>query len=475
MKKKIWQTTNLGAAFLAAAILLVGINWLGFRHYKRWDLTKAKVYSLSEQSTRVVKALAKDVTLYVLFDNQDTLYDNLKELLQRYQAASPRVRVKVIDPEKSLLEAKKLVEELGITQNNSLVFACGAKKKFVYAADLAEYDYSGMQFGQPPQLKAFKGEEAITSALLNVSEDRQSQVAFLTGHGEKSSTDASPAGMSQAAEQLRKDNYAVEELSLLAKPEVPKEVSVVVEMGPRTLPLPQELDAFKKFVEGGGALLVALDPEFDLREGRVKPTGFEEFLKGYGLIADADLAIDRGKTLPFFGPEVLYVDGYRPHAITNKMQGVPVLLPIARTITTAAAPEGWKVQVLLETSAEGWGENDIKTLLDKKAAEPGEKDKKGPVGLAAISEGKGKVLLFGDSDFATNAQIPNLGNEQFFANAVHYLAQREKLIAIPPKPMERTALSMNAGQMRTILIVVVLLMPGLAVAAGIFVWKMRRA
>jgi hypothetical protein len=475
MKKKLWETTNLGAAFLAAAVLLVGINWLGFRHYKRWDLTKTKVYSLSEQSTAVVKGLAKEVTIYVLFNNQDALYDNLKELFQRYQAASPKVRVQVIDPEKNLLEAKKLVEELGITQNNSIVFSCGAKKKFVYAADLADYDYSGMQFGQPPTLKAFKGEEAITSALLNVSEDRQAKVVFLTGHGEKSSTDASPVGMNQAADQLRKDNYAVEELSLLGKTEVPKEVSVVVEMGPRTAPLAQELDVLKKFVEGGGALILGLDPEFDIKEGTVKPTGFEEFLKGYGLIPDADLAIDRGKTLPFFGPEVLYVDGYRSHTVTDKMQGVPVLFPIARSVTTAAAPEGWKVQPLLETTSEGWGENDIKTLLEKKIAEPGEKDKKGPVPVAAISEGKGKVLLLGDSDFATNAQVPNLGNEQFFANSVHYLAQREKLIAIPPKPVERVALSMNAGQMRTIFIVVILLMPGLAIAAGIFVWKMRRA
>jgi hypothetical protein len=475
MRKKIWETTNLGAAFLAAAILLVGINWIGFRHYKRWDLTKTHVYSLSEQSLKVLKALPKDITIYVLFDNQDVMYDNLKELLHRYEAASPRLRVKVIDPEKSMLEAKKLVEELGITQNNSIVFACGAKKKFVYSSDLAEYDYSGMQFGQQPTLKAFKGEEAITSALLNVSEDHQAKVGFLQGHGEKSSSDMAPAGLNQAVDQLRKDNYVVEDVSLLGKTEVPKEFTVLAVMGPRTPPLPPELDALKKFVDGGGALLMGLDPEFDMKADAVKPTGFEDFLKGYGLIPDADLAIDRGKTLPFFGPEVLYVDSFRAHAITDTMQRVPVLLPIARSVTTATAPEGWKVQVLMETSGEGWGETDITTLLEKKTAEADARDKKGPVPVAAVSEGKGKVLLIGDSDFATNTQIQNLGNETFFSNSIHYLAQREKLIAIAPKPVEHVSLTLNGGQMRTIFIVVVLLMPALAAAAGIFVWKLRRA
>lgn len=472
--RKLLETTNLGVALVAALAIAAAANWLAFRHYGRWDLTRSKVYSLSEQSVNVLKGLGKEVTVYVLFDDQEPLYDNVSELLKRYEAASAKVRVSRIDPEKNLLQAKQLVEELGITQNNSLVFACGDKKKFVYAADMAEYDYTAMQYGQPPSIKAFKGEEAITSAILNVSEDKQARVGFLTGHGERASTDPSPEGLTTMAEQLRKDNYAVDEVTLLGKSEPPKDYAVLVCMGPRAAFLPQEAEVLQKFVDGGGSVLLGLDPQFDMARFAVSPTGLDGFLKTAGLAVGDDLVIDEGKTLPFFGPEVVYVDSFRSHPITDKLQRVPVLLPIARSITTVPAGEGVKVQVLMETTADGWGETDLKALFQEKKVAKDAADKRGPVALAAISESKGRVLLVGNSAFAANTQGQNLGNEQFFTQAVHHLAQRSTLIAVPPKPVERVALTLNAGQMRTALVVVLLLMPGLAIAAGIFVWRVRR-
>ena len=472
--KKFLESTNLGVALVAALAIAAAANWLAFRHYGRWDMTKSKVYSLSEQSVKVLKGLPKDVTIYVLFDNREPLFDNINELLKRYEAASPKIKVSLIDPEKNLLEAKQMVEQLGITQNNSLVFACGDKKKFVYAADMAEYDYEAMQYGQPPSVKAFKGEEAITSAILNVSEDKQARVGFLTGHGERASTDPSGEGLTAMAEQLRKDNYAVDELSLLGKTEPPKDYAVLISMGPRASFLPQEAQVLAKFVQEGGSVMLGLDPQFDTAKFTVLPTGLADFLKGAGLAVDDDLVIDEGKTMPFMGPEVVYVDSFRAHPITDKLQRVPVLLPIARSITTVPATEGAKVQILMETSDAGWGETDLKSLFQEKKVAKDAADRKGPVALAAISEGKGKVLLIGNSAFAANTQGQNLGNEQFFTQSVHYLAQRMALIAVPPKPVERVALTLNAGQMRTAFVVVLLLMPGLAIAAGIFVWRMRR-
>jgi ABC-type uncharacterized transport system involved in gliding motility auxiliary subunit len=472
--KKILETTNLGVAIVAALAIAAAANWLAFRHYGRWDVTKAKVYSLSDKSAGVLKGLTKDVTVYVLFDNREPLFDNVNELLKRYEAASPRIRVTMIDPEKNLLQAKQLVEELGITQNNSVVIACGEKKKFIYASDMAEYDYQAMQYGQPPSVKAFKGEEAITSAILNVSEDRQAKVGFLTGHGERSSTDPGPDGLTAMAEQLKKDNYAVEEVSLLGKSEVPADLSVLVCMGPRAAFLPQEAEALTKYAAAGGSVLLGLDPQFDTARFTVSPTGLAGFLGANGLAVGDDLVIDEGKTMPFMGPEVVYVDAFRSHPVTDKLQRVPVLLPIARSVTTVPTPEGVKVQVLMETTADGWGETDLKGLFQKKQVAKDPADKKGPVALAAIAESKGRVLLVGNSAYAANAYVPNLGNEQFFTQAVHFLAQRTALIEVPPKPVERVALTLNAGQMRTAFVVVLLLMPGLAVAAGIFVWRMRR-
>ncbi len=472
--KKYFAGVNLGIALLAACAIVGAANWLAQRHYGRWDVTRSRVYSLSDKSVSVLRGLDREVAVYVLFDDREPLADNVGELLKRYEAASPRIRVVRLDPEKNLLQARQLVEELGITQNNSLVVACGDKKKFIYAADMAEYDYSAMQFGQPPAVKAFKGEEAITSAILNVSEERQARVGFLTGHGERSITDPGPEGLTAVAEQLKKDNYAVEEMTLLGRTEPPEDYALLVAMGPRAAFLPQEVEVLQRYLDEGGSVLLGLDPQFDMAKFAVAPTGLGTLLHEAGLAVGDDLVIDEGKTLPFFGPEVVYVDSYRSHPVTDNLRRLPVLLPIARSVTTVPAPEGVKVQVLMETSPDGWGETDLKALFQKRQVAKDPSDKRGPIPLAAVSEGKGKVFLVGNGSFAANAHVPNLGNEQFFSQAVHYLAQRTALIEVPPKPVERVALTLNAGQMRNALVVVLLLMPALAVASGIFVWRMRR-
>ncbi len=473
--KKIFETTNLFVIIISAFAIFLMINWISTRHWARYDLTKNKIYSLSDESKKVLSKLAKELEIYVLFNEKDAIFDELKELLKRYENFSKNIKVKFIDPEKNILEAERLVKELGITQNNSIVVKAGERKKFIYGSELAEYDYTGMQWGQPPQLKNFKGEEALTTAILNVSEEKQIKIGFIKGHGEPSIEDYSEKGLSEVKEYLIKRNYNVEELNLLNLEEIPMDYSLMISTSPKYPFLEKELQMLSLYIEKGGSFLLALDPNFDEVNKKISPTGFENFLNNFGIEIKPVLVLDPSKAIPFFGAGYLYLDNFRFHKITDKMTGTPVLFPLCMGLSTLEPKnKEYKTQIILETSNEGWGETNISALLKDGSVAKDEKDLSGPIGISIISEGKGKIFVVGDGDFYTNGQNKNLGNIVFFQNAVHYLAQKEELISIPPKPVERVAITLNASQMKKIFLVVIIIMPLLSIIAGVLVWRARR-
>lgn len=473
--KKIFETTNITLYLISGFAIFLFINWISFRHWYRVDLTRNKIYSLSDESKKVLKNLKKDVEIFVLFDERDEIYDELTELLKRYESFTKNIKVKFIDPKRDILQAKRLIEELGITQRNSIVVKCEERKKFIYSSELAEYDYTGMQWGQPPRLVSFKGEEAITTSILNVSEEKQIKIGFIKGHGEYSINDYSDNGLSEIKESLSKRNYLSEEITLLGLNEIPSDFSAVVSISPKYPFIEKEMEILENYIEKGGSFLLALDPNFDETKKIFKNSGFDNFLKKYGIEIKYALSLDPKKVLPFFGAGYLYLDGFRFHKITEKMEGVPVLFPLCISFGTLnPSIEGYKTQILIETSEDSWGETDVAQLIKEGKASKDSRDINGPLSISLISEGKGKVLVVGDGDFCTNSQIKNLGNEAFFQNCIHYMAKKEELISIPAKKVERASITLNSSQMKTIFIIVIVVFPLLSIISGILVWKARR-
>ena len=184
------QTVTFGAAGVAGALLalalMVMVNWLGARHYVRADWTSSKVYTLSEKTENILADLDQDIRVVVFMTFGSPLYDQVRELLDRYAAASEHVKVEFIDPDREPIKTRQLAEEFGISVADTVVFTVGDRSKYVTSDQIVEYDYSGMQFGQAPQLRAFSGEEQFTSAILSLVAPSVPRVYFVTGHGEAS-------------------------------------------------------------------------------------------------------------------------------------------------------------------------------------------------------------------------------------------------------------------------------------------------
>jgi ABC-type uncharacterized transport system involved in gliding motility auxiliary subunit len=472
---------TLGAAVLLGAGILVLVNWLGARHYRRLDWTSSHLYSLSEKTEKVLESLKTPVTITVFMTEGTPLFTEVQEVLKRYRAKAPSITVETIDPTRNRLRAETLVKEFGVT-GASVVFKAGDKKKHVTVEQLAEMDYSRARMGGEPTVKTFKGEQEFTSALLSVTQSRTPKVVFTTGHGERKQDGRGRDGLFGVAETLRRDNCLVEEWGSLGSPTVPAGTDLVVVAGPKSGFTEPESAALRTYLDNGGRALLFLDAEFAPGDpSRMVDLGLTPVLAAYGIHVDDDVVVDPKARVPLMGAETVFASSFRPHPITKLLEGSAVVFPLTRSVGLAEKlPDGVTGTVLAETSAEGWGETDLKNLEVK--VEKGDQDVKAPVALAvAVEKGaavksgsKTRIAVFGDVDFASNGGFPNAGNSYLVSGAANWALEREALVAIPPKSTDQISVTMSRQDIAQITFVAVVLLPLLAIALGVGIYFKRR-
>ena len=139
----------LGAGAVMVLALFVMVNYLAIRHYQRFDWTSNKLYSLSQKSLAVVEGIDQEIDLVVFISPESPIYGPVNELLSSYAAANPKLDKREVDPAKNLIEAQRLVQQYSIERDNVVIIASGDDRRVIGEFELAEYDYSGAQMGQP--------------------------------------------------------------------------------------------------------------------------------------------------------------------------------------------------------------------------------------------------------------------------------------------------------------------------------------
>ncbi len=478
--------TGVVAVILAVA-LTVMVNWLSARRWVREDLTSTKIYTLSEKSENILSDLPENIEVVVFMTPATSMYDQVRELLERYKAASDKISVEYIDPEREPLKTTQLAEKFGVEVADTVVFVLGDRTKYVTSDQMAEMDYSGMQYGQGPTMRAFKGEEQFTSAILSLVAPDVPKVYFVTSHGEAALEGGGGSGdrsLAVLGDTLKRENMEAADVSLLSG-EVPADADVVAIVGPTRAYTESEITALETFLDRGGRLLVALDPLIE-PAGTMRPTRLEEMLAARGVIVNDDLVVDPSRRLPFYDLSAVYLQDFLSHPVTSGLEGFAVLFTVARSLTADDA----EAAVLVQTSDDGWGETDLGMLLRGEPVAVDDGDTAGPAVVAVAVEGAAtgaeagaeglsepttyRLVVFGDSDFMTDLDIANAGNAVLAGNAFNWLAARDSLVGIPPRDVEQVSLFLTQQQMRNLLLLVLVGMPCAAILLGVLVWRKRR-
>ncbi|MEW5979057.1 MAG: DUF4350 domain-containing protein [Acidobacteriota bacterium] len=449
------RSTQYGTNTLVMTVLVVGIlsgvNFLGKKHHKRWDLTSSKLFSLSDQTEKIVKGLKEEVRI-IHFAKEPS--PSLGDLMTEYQSLNEgKLRYQVVDPQKDPALAKQYeVRSFGET-----VVVSGQKREKV----------EGNQ------------EEAFTNAILKVTREKNKVIYFLEGHNEGDTNSEEGRGYSSAKKAIQRQNYEVKTLNLATSGSIPEDCSALVINGPKVGLLPTETAIIDQYVDAGGKVLLLQDPDTD--------AGMDDLLKKWKIGLDSDIVVDSSGLGQLFGmgPAAPLVAEYESHAITKDLSRSMTFFPLARSVKTAENPDSqFSSSLLFKTSENSWGEKNLKNG----AAEYNEgTDIKGPVPLGIVSTktivgdekekkyGKeARVVVIGDSDFANNAYIRSQRNGDLFLNVVSWLAEDEDLISIRPKSPESRTVQMTQARGNVLFWMTLVFMPGGVLLTGIAMWVRRR-
>jgi ABC-type uncharacterized transport system involved in gliding motility auxiliary subunit len=459
------RSARFGINSAASVLFFVGIiafvNYLGAQHIKRVDMTTEKIYSLSDQSSNVAQEVKQDLTIKAFYPGGDN--PQTKDLLELYKAKNSRISYEFIDPDKQ----PQIAQQYSVTQYGQFSNPLTGDRS-VFGTLILEM--AGKTERVEKQSEPVR-EEDVTNALMKIVKGEKKTIYFVQGHGEKAVDDTEKSGYSNAKTGLEKDNYVIKTVNLVQENKIPDDASVLVMVGPTSEPFPNELELIDEFLNKGGSVAIFLDPP--------PAASLTDFMKKWSIDVGNNFVVDASGVGRLFGagPTIPLVSSYGQHKITEHFK-VMTFFPMVRSVTPAQTPAaGIRLEHLLDSNENSWGETDMKSnraAFDEKA------DLKGPVSLAVVAtkdlaeNKKGRLVVFGDSDFASNQAFGLQGNGNLFLNTISWLAQDETFISIRPKDPQDRRLTMTEAQGRLVSYVMLLFLPVGVLAAGVSVWMKRK-
>lgn len=428
------------------AVLVIG-NWLASTHNKSVDVTSNKQYTLSDQTRKVLGNLKSDINIY--YFDQSAGYDRARDILDRYANLSSKLKISYVDPDKK----PDIARVEGARAMGDVIVDNGVKKETAKALT----------------------EEELTGAIIRVIKSGVRNACFVQGSGEHALDDTGRDGYSTLKAALERNNYKTQTLSLLEKPEVPKDCTIVVVGGPKRDYIQPAVDALKTFVQNGGRVIVNLDPVLNLPppDGKLGDTpNLTALVAQWGVTAKGDVVLDMSTASQMFGQLSPVVGSYTQHPIVRVMQDNASVMPLARSLEVKSPAEA-----LFSSTGDSYSLTDPKLPIHQADIEKGAK---GPFVLGAAAtigtgDKAGRVVVVGSSDWMSNFILSApIANRDLALNMMNWLTSDEDLISIRPKEPEDHRLNITGTGIRMLFFVSVIGLPLFVILAGVSVWWKRR-
>ena len=450
LKKKLSsQSFFTGANTLVFILIVLGVlvlvNYIGVRHNKRWDLTQNKTYSLSPQTLKLLSKLDANLKVTAFYASNDMYRRTAEVLLKEYAYQSAKVQLEFVDPD---MNPGKTQDYMAQERNTFL-----------------EYK------GKKERVTGFE-EKDFSSALLKLLNPEQLKVYFLTGHGENDLTNAEAIGYQDIRQALEQQNYIVDQLALTASTTLPNDMAVLVIAGPKSALLPAEETKIKDYLAHGGKAFILLNPQSE---------SLNNLLSGFGIKAETDVIVDPVGGQYSRDPLSPIIQKYPNHDVTRGL--AMTIFPFIRSLSLDTnLPPSVTTEVLLESTPISWGETDFK---DENMKYDEGKDKQGPLTFGLTWQGKisndttGKtpetrLVVIGGSNFGGNNALKIGSNKDFFLNCVSWLTGDSDLLGIRAKDADDRQMDISGAQYRLLGLIILFVMPGLVVLAGVLVWIRKR-
>ena len=502
-KPKKIQRLQIGVNLLIQLILVFflvsAVNWIGFRHYKRWDMSRDQKYALSDKTKRFLDTIKGKLRITVFFSPNTPISGDVANLLTEYQYASRgKIDIENIDVARNISRAKEVADKYKIVSDESqLILDYEGRNKTVKASEMAEIDSSGMALGEGPRVTAFKGEQAITSAMMDLVEGKKNTIGYITGHKEPSIAEPAPVAMMQQQEQvegpisvlktfIENENIKFQELNLFNEPQIPADIKTVMIVGPQYDFSDREMKMLRNFWNKQGRILLLVDPS-------AKTLKLNAFLSEVGVKVNDDrlmafvrtgieeLALIRDVYARFLGNSL----------ITKRLADVRAVFFGGTSSITLEADRvraaNIQVQPLVQAEKGYFAETDYNATDQNKLQADAKKAGDAPITIGVSVEKGGsadervqmnssRMVVVSNATFVQdNALTQDQQSLDFISGCANWLLNREQLIGIAPKVPKTLTFSLNEDALRNLRWILLIFIPLVFVVIGTAVWWQRRA
>jgi hypothetical protein len=488
------QSINQWLFLPILVFLLLGVNYISWRHYRRADFSLNQFQKLSGQTLNLLSHLPGEVTLTAFLAPEadatgSLIQEDVQKLLEEYKyKGGGKVKVELVQPYLDFQAAQKLAEKFKLTSNENVVLVqYGERSRILKVAEMAEIDPGAMMTGGAARVKSFQAEEKISSAISGLVQGKPAKVYVTAGSGEYNliSSDKDPAGYSLLAARMASQNVELLPLKLGEQEGVPADADAVMVAGPKfAFPAPS-VAALQAYLAKPGRLLLLLDPG--------APTGLEGILAEQGVVVDADKIFRKVAMLTSGG----LTQGVNEETVGTRFSGHPAIRWVENvggslrfgasrsiTIKPVVVANPVKAEMLVETSDRYWAKSWPLAGGKKSDFVEGD-DRKGPFVVAAAVDGsvpgdKGKespalrAVVVGSASAFANQNISPL-EVDFMVNAVQWVLGRSDALGISPKTPKDFSVSLDDVQQRVIMLSTLLGIPAVTGILGFLVWWRRRS
>jgi len=488
-RKKI-RRLQIGLNVLVQVVLVLFlaamVNSIAFKHYRRWDFSRDKKYALSDKTKRFLNTIKGKVRITVFFSPNTPITVDVQNLLTEFQyAAKGKIDIENIDPERNLSRAKEVVDKYKVVSDESLlVIDYAGRNKTVKASEMADVDQSGMAFGEGPRVTAFKGEQAITSAMMDLVEGKKNTLGYVLGHKEPPLAGNTPISVLKTF--IENENIKFQELNLFDVGAIPLELKAVVIDGPQYDFSDREMKLLRDFWEKQGRILLLLDPA-------AKTPKLNAFLNELGVKANDDRLM------------VFLRTGIQEVALTRDVQahflgGSPITKRLAEvralffggTSSLTLEPErvraaNIRLEPLIQAEKGYFAEKDYNSNDQAKLQADAKRNPGTPLTIGVSIEKGGsadervqvnsaRMVVVSNATFIQdNALTQDQQALDFISGNVNWLLSREQLIGIAPKVPKTLTFSLNEDALRNLRWIILVLLPLVPAVIGGAVWWRRRA
>jgi ABC-2 type transport system permease protein len=476
---------NVLAQIVLVLFLVAMVNSIAFKHYARWDFSRDQKYALSDKTKRFLDTLKGKMRITVFFPPTTPITTDVQNLLTEYQyAGKGKIDIEHIDPERSLSRAKELFDKYKVvTDEPLLVVDYEGRNKTVKASEMADIDQSGMALGEGPRVAAFKGEQAITSAMIDLVEGKKKTLGYVLGHKEPPLTEGSAISVLKTF--IENENIQFKELNLLDLDAIPEDVKTVMIIGPQYDFSDREMKLLRNFWDKQGRILLLLDPA-------AKTPKLDAFVSELGVKVNDDrlmvflrtgiqeLALTRDVQARFLGDS----------PITRRLADVRVLF-LGGTSSLTLEPDraravNIRIEPLIQAEKGYFAETDYNTDNQPKLQADAKRDGNTQITIGAAIEKGGsadervqlnssRLVVVSNATFIQdNAITQDQQGLDFMSGSVNWLLSREQLIGIAPKVSKPLTFSLNGDALARLRWIILVFMPLIPAVIGMVVWWQRR-